>query len=253
MKATFLSFSILFIFTITCLYAEVIPDKGTALFSTVTGQVLVRAVGGKARKVHKQDKAFSGEVIQVGASSEAVILMADGSSLDLMANSRMALATLKQDTPGEKNFLFKLGLGKVVAMVTKLMTAHSSFEIEAGGVICGVRGTEFSMSYDPKTDKGEVQVRSGVVAVTGKDKTLTLSSGKHTFFQHGNPLFDLTNPGPPSGRPASISPAAGPGAALSDLIGQYNGGIRINNANGLSTAQQTLSLHLIVPPSEGKP
>ncbi len=181
----------------------------------------------------------------MGARSEAVILMADGSSLDLMANSRMTLAVLKQSSAEEKNFLFKLGLGKVVALVTKLMTAHSSFEIEAGGVICGVRGTEFSMSYDPKSDKGEVRVSSGVVAVTGKDKSLTLSSGKITFFQHGNPLFDLTNPSRPS--------VLGPRAGLNDLIGQYNGGIRVNNANGLSTAQQTLSLHLIVSPSEGKP
>lgn len=200
---------------------------------------------GKARQIHKQDKAYSGETIQVGARSEAVILMADGSSLDLMANSRMTLAVLKQSSAEEKNFLFKLGLGKVVALVTKLMTAHSSFEIEAGGVICGVRGTEFSMSYDPKSDKGEVRVSSGVVAVTGKDKSLTLSSGKITFFQHGNPLFDLTNPSRPS--------VLGPRAGLNDLIGQYNGGIRVNNANGLSTAQQTLSLHLIVSPSEGKP
>ena len=98
---------------------------------------------------------------------------------------------------------------------------------------------------DPKSDKGEVRVSSGVVAVTGKDKSLTLSSGKITFFQHGNPLFDLTNPSRPS--------VLGPRAGLNDLIGQYNGGIRVNNANGLSTAQQTLSLHLIVSPSEGKP
>ena len=147
MSIKILSLSVLvYAFTFTCLWADVLPDKGSALFSSATGQIMVRAMGGKARQIHKQDKAYSGETIQVGARSEAVILMADGSSLDLMANSRMTLAVLKQSSAEEKNFLFKLGLGKVVALVTKLMTAHSSFEIEAGGVICGVRGTEFSMS-----------------------------------------------------------------------------------------------------------
>jgi hypothetical protein len=250
MKAKLLTLSILFILSFSCLWAEALPEKGTALFSSATGQVMVRAMGGKVRQIHKQDKTYSGETIQVGARSEAVILMADGSTLDLMANSRMALASLKQDSPGEKNFLIKLGLGKVVAMVTHLMSAHSTFEIEAGGVICGVRGTQFSVDYDSKKDKGEVFVNSGVVDVTGKGKTITLAAGGHTFFQRGLPWSGVHTPagGPPP--PPKVPASSG---ALNDLIGQYSGGIKVNTANTFTTAQQTLGLHLIVPTGEGKP
>jgi ferric-dicitrate binding protein FerR (iron transport regulator) len=242
--------------------ADELPQKGTVVFSSVKGTVTVQGTGGKNRQVQPNDKAYSGEAIQVGPKSETMITLADGSTLDLTANSRMVLASLKQPTPLLKNFMFQLGLGKVYAIVSKLVGSKSSFEIEGGGVICGVRGTEFSMEYDPNTGKVEVAVLKGMVSVLGKDTVQNFTAGQHGSFLNGHSLGNNGAPGsspvPPGSKspgppPANPPPNLVPGTALNDLNGQFTGGILVNSANSLTAAQQTLSIHLIVPGREAGP
>jgi hypothetical protein len=69
---------------------------------------------------------------------------------------------------GSKGFLsrLKLSFGKVLSQVEKLASSHSSFEVEAGGVVCGVRGTAFEVSADgdqvtDSTFEGKVEMRKG--------------------------------------------------------------------------------------------
>jgi hypothetical protein len=98
----------------------------------------------------------------------------------------MVLATLKQTDPLVKNFMFHLGLGKVFAFVSKLMNAKSSFEIEAGGVICGVRGTEFSVGVDPDTKRVDLNVYQGTVAASAGGSTHFFTGGQQGLFQNGH-------------------------------------------------------------------
>jgi hypothetical protein len=44
-----------------------------------------------------------------------------------------------------------------------------------------------------------------------------------------------------------------PGAALGDLNNQFTTGVLVNGDNNLNTAQQTLTIHLVVPGGEAIP
>ncbi len=282
------------------------------------------------RAVQKGDEAYSGETITVAEKSQSQIMLSDGSTLDLFANSRMALAKLKQ-TNGVKNFFFKLGLGKVYATVTKLMNSNSSFEVDAGGIVCGVRGTEFSVDYDPATNKVGLNVVQGVVAAGAGGQVQNITAGQHVTFinghSEGNPLGSGptskttgkpaggTNTGngqgnsqggnntggssnsgsngnaPPNGNggtnsgsssnggvqggssstggsptgtsetgtgttnpsSSSAAPPLDTNSALGDLNSQFTTGILVNTDNNFNSAQQTLTIHLVVPGREVGP
>ena len=56
--------------------------------------------------------------------------------------------------------------GRVLSEVKNLARARSSFEVESGGVICGVRGTAFEVErvgerVETATYEGEVEVKAG--------------------------------------------------------------------------------------------
>jgi hypothetical protein len=93
-----------------------------------------------------------------------------------------------QKLPGQDKVLhFKLLVGKLMATVEKLASSQSSFEVEAGGVVCGVRGTEYSMQYDPATNKVNVQVLEGTVWVQAGNNNYTYGAGQGGSFTNGNP------------------------------------------------------------------
>src|SRR5580658_4788734 len=140
--------------------------KEEAVFSSITGKVKVLKADGKTRKAAAGRTVLPGDTIQVGPDSHATVSLPDGSSLDLDADSRLTISSLSQPSPKDKSFLFKLAVGKLFAQVRKLMSSKSSFEVEAGGVVCGVRGTYFSMLFNPDTKNLDLNVFEGKVGAT---------------------------------------------------------------------------------------
>src|SRR5581483_9279065 len=98
----------------------------------------------------------------------------------------------------DKILKFKLIVGQIFASVKKLTTSKSSFETEAGGVICGVRGTEYSMFFDPATGKVNVVVLDGAVWVTSGGQTIIYHGGQSGNYTNGNP--DKTDQGGQNGQ-----------------------------------------------------
>src|SRR5258708_3619230 len=125
-----------------------------AVFTSVTGNVTVKAKKGKkTRPAQKDASVVEGEKITTDKDAQAVIRLFDGSELTVKPNTSFTLSSLQQPSANEKIIKFKLAFGGLLARVKKLLTPTSSFEVEAGGVVCGVRGTQFSLDYDPDENK----------------------------------------------------------------------------------------------------
>jgi hypothetical protein len=110
---------------------------------------------------------LSGDEIRVGDNSEATLTLQSDTQVHLSANSDLKVG---QIMPNETNGFFSHLLiltGTLLSDVKKnLMESHSSFEIEANGVVCSVRGTAFEMSnhggdVQTATHEGKVEMASG--------------------------------------------------------------------------------------------
>ncbi len=287
--------------------------KKDATFSSFKGQVKVFTPKGHSRKAVLGHVIHPGDTIQVGSDSQASVSLPDGSSLDLSANSRLTITSLTQPSPETKNFLFQLAIGKLFAQVRKLITAKSSFEVEAGGVVCGVRGTQFSMNFDPDTKKLDLSVLEGLVGAASGGATQLFGKGQEGRFFNGKWDGKLLNAGSSgkgggnggkgssggssgngsggnngnnsganggstgnsgtdngqdnSNTGSSNTPGNGtqtgtegngssglqPNSCLGDLNNQFLGGILINGDNNLNQSQQSVKIHIIVPPGEAVP
>jgi hypothetical protein len=83
--------------------------------------------------------------------------------------------------------------------VNKLFSSRSSFEIEAGGVVCGVRGTKYSVFYDPSTGKVDVAVTEGTVWSTADGHTQEFHGGQGGSYLNGIFIVPPSAAGKPGG------------------------------------------------------
>lgn len=161
--------------------AALADEKGT--FLSVQGTVKVngsqKAVAGAA--------VNPGDEVTTGPDGQAVLQFFDDSQITLKSGSDLKVDQLQKPSAADKMLRFKLFLGQLLAKVQKLASAKSSFEIEAGGVVCGVRGTEFSMNYDSHQDHLELHVVSGKVAAKAGGMERVFNAGETGVFLHGQP------------------------------------------------------------------
>lgn len=155
---------------------------------------------GEVYVVHNEfkEKANPPQVLEAGdriltrAGSYAYLEFRDGGMVEVSPNSdfKVSLASVQPDSLRAR---FLLAYGKTIAMVKKLSSASSVFEIEAGGVVSGVRGTIYSVEYDgyhcqvkERTYEGSVSNRWGV---QGKQKTVNKGE-RGTFCSYGEGSVD---------------------------------------------------------------
>jgi len=217
-----------------------------AQLTQVSGTVTLKSKSGKSRKAQTGAKAYEGEKVKVAKGGKATLTFFDGSALELQSNTQIVIAKLKKSSEKEKNLKFKLTFGALVAKVKKLLTPTSSFEVEAGGAICGVRGTQYNMSYDPATNKTTITVTEGSVYFNIGGNTYIVHAGESISFTNGHPdkgtgqnqqgpkTSDSNDNGQGSlGSIGNVPP--GDGGALDDLNNQFVTGI-ITNGDNTNTA-----------------
>jgi len=109
----------------------------------------------------------SGDEIRVGDNSEVTLTLQSETQVHLSANSDLKVGQIAPNTTnGFFSHLVVLA-GVVLSDVKKnLLESHSSFEIEANGVVCAVRGTAFEVSnvngnVQTATHEGKVEMASG--------------------------------------------------------------------------------------------
>src|ERR1700677_1600001 len=119
----------------------------------------------------------TGDEIRTGSNSQATLTMQSDTQVHLSSNSDLKVGDIEPNTTN--GFLSHLVVlaGIILSDVKKnLLESHSSFEIEANGVVCAVRGTAFEVS----NNNGDVET------ATHEGKVETLSGGESHFVTEGS-------------------------------------------------------------------
>jgi hypothetical protein len=126
----------------------------------------------------------TGDEIKVGDGCEATLAMESETNVHLDANTDLKV---EQIVPNETGGFFSRLMvitGKVLSDVKKsLMESHSKFEVESGGVVCGVRGTAFEVSNE--NGQVETATHEGEVETTANGETHLVKAGNASSFKLG--------------------------------------------------------------------
>jgi hypothetical protein len=165
-----------------------------AIFTQVRGNVQVLVPHHtKPKKAQKDLVVTQGDRIVTQEDSSAVLRLFDGSELKIDSKTEFVLSEMQKPSDVDKNFKFSLFIGKLAAVVKKLTSASSSFEIEAGGVVCGVRGTQFEMGYNPRKNAVSLNVVEGSVWARSN------GGAEHVFRAGQQQIFNNVHPNSPTG------------------------------------------------------
>ena len=131
------------------------------------GSVSVREEGStQAEPAEEEEVVGEGDEIITGEGSEASLTLDENTLVHVAQNSDVKVDQLRPKP--ESGFLSRLELakGRVLSEVEKLGESHSTFEVESGGVVCGVRGTAFEVQKEGGTIHtftyhGVVEMRQG--------------------------------------------------------------------------------------------
>jgi hypothetical protein len=136
------------------------------------------------------ESAAEGESVQIGDElitkddSEMTLALNDNTMVHIAADSQVRVADLAPNTSQGFTSRLELLMGNILSEVEKLNESKSSFEIEAGGVVCAVRGTAF-----------EVQKQGDVVSTSTFHGNVEMEKDGHKqsvpAFEHST--FSLKN------------------------------------------------------------
>ena len=109
-------------------------------------------------------------------NSRAYFQFKDGGTVEVGPNSDVFVREIAVD-PKSFRARFLLTYGRMKAAVKKRTGARSTFEVEAGGVVAGVRGTTFEVEYDQDTRE--------TIARTFEGTLFTRSGGTERLVKEG--------------------------------------------------------------------
>ncbi len=151
----------------------------------IQGQVQVLEDGAKDWEPAEEGQVLeSGDEIKVGDNSQATLMMQSDTSVQLSAGSDMKVDQIEANASG--GFLSRLEVfaGNVLADVKKhLDESHSTFEIDSDGVVCGVRGTAFSVNC--QDNAAQVSTFEGAVNVGNGTESHMVQAGSMSEFRAG--------------------------------------------------------------------
>jgi|SRR6185295_13635844 len=165
------------------------PSKAASnqgVFTSVQGKVQIKKTGKQNKTVKKDSTVKEGERVVTGKDSTATLRFFDGSELKISPKTDFRLSRLEKLPQQDKAMRFKLLAGKLWAKVQKLASRKSTFEIDAGGVVCGVRGTEFSVDYNPDNEHVDLHVDNGTVYTDVSGQVHNYHGGEDAHFNHGD-------------------------------------------------------------------
>lgn len=216
--------------------ADSTPNQG--ILTSVSGTVKVKTKKShKTKTAKKEMTVFEGDRIITGDDGKATLRLFDGSSLDISPKTDFVLSKIRKSNDNGKTLSFKLIVGQLLAAVEKLTTANSSFEIEAGGVVCGVRGTRFSMQCDGKPNpQVQLHVFEGIVYTID-------GHGNKYFFRPGPPVkfVNATTTTPPSQQqPPPPGNNDNDSKGLNDMSNQFHSNVDLNQNKQINQSQSNI-------------
>jgi len=177
-------------------------EVGTIAALEGTGEI----ARGSARLAATMGAAVhQGDELRTGHPGRMRIVFQDDSVLTVSDGSRVVVdEQVFNPSQGKTRSLFGLLQGKVSAVVSEYYQQRgSSYQIKTATAVAGVRGTEFVVVYDPRTQQtdvagvhGYVEVRSlferggrGVVITAGELTTVARNAVPSAPQRLSNPMF----------------------------------------------------------------
>lgn len=155
-------------------------EKLEYVVDEVKGKVLVQSGSDDPVTAEEDLVVDPGDHIVTGPGSEATLTLNQDTLFHVYENSDVEVAQLGKQ--GSAGFLSRLNLmkGKVLSEVEKLAVTHSTFEVESGGVVCGVRGTGFEVQKEG--DEVHTRTFHGLVEMQGHGTIQRIGEGSHGIF-----------------------------------------------------------------------
>ena len=137
------------------------PEYDEGLITFFSGDVFVLD-GGEWWEIAIGDVLLKDDVLKTEASSYCEIQFGDTAVVRVQENTQVSIQNVAL-TPGEANVNVGMKNGSVLAKVKKL-GGDDSVKIQTQTAVCGVRGTEFSVTADEERGTN-LAVKEGAVAV----------------------------------------------------------------------------------------
>jgi hypothetical protein len=147
----------------------------------IQGKVLVLPRGAsKPMEAQNDQTVQTGDEITTSAGSEASLAFNGSAMIQLSGESDLVVGELAR--PSAEGFISRLKLvaGQILAQVEKIGKSHSTFEIESGGVVCGVRGTAFEVQKEGPLV--QTSTYEGVVEMDKEKLSQKVPAGEHSEF-----------------------------------------------------------------------
>ena len=166
----------------------------------VVGEVTVTDVATTLKtKVALNSLVFEGQVVETGPGASVVLVLSNGAIVNLKADSRLEVSQFLQNPFGAtfkirdalhepSTSVTKLSLrkGEIVSQVKKLnREAGSSFTVETPVGAAGIRGTAFSLSYEPAAAAGRfaLSMAEGLIRFSPSGgRSVEVGAGKQLAF-----------------------------------------------------------------------
>ncbi|WP_240419029.1 FecR family protein [Paenibacillus periandrae] len=164
----FVAFSMIFSL-LSVVISEPIQAKSTrtAIIVKVKGNVTVKKSGGSKSYTAYGDMTLNqGDVIFTGASSSAVVRIADhDDEITIGDNAEVSVTDLASEGNGKQSKVSSWA-GSMWVKVKSLVGAEDEFEVETPTATMGVKGTQFYTGVNPVTGETFVVVGAGAVLTT---------------------------------------------------------------------------------------
>ena len=131
---------------------------------------------GKQHQPNPPEGLVESDWIRTGTDSKAYLEFQNGGVVEIGPGSNVQVKKL-EITSQDFKARFLLAVGKFKAKVMKLTTASSSFEVEAGGVVAGVRGTVFGVDYDQADNRVSAATYEGSIVTQSHGRSETIDKG----------------------------------------------------------------------------
>ena len=166
---------------VTTVNAPVSEEPLEYVIEDLKGNVQIRETDTPQEEAAEEEEVVDeGDEVITGSASEASLTLDEETIVHIPQNSDVKVAELRPNP--EKGFLSRLELiqGRVLSEVEKLGERHSSFEVESGGVVCGVRGTAFEV----RNEGGTIHTSTfhGVVDMRKGDRVQAVVADHHSAF-----------------------------------------------------------------------
>jgi hypothetical protein len=169
------------------------PEPPEYVMEKIKGTVLIKDADSTTPEAAEEEETVeSGDEIITKDDSEVSLTLDENTLFHLGPDSDVKVSQLAwNDSNGFISRLELLG-GKILSEVEKLDESRSTFEVNSGGVVCGVRGTAFEVQK--QGDAVHMSTFHGIVEMKKDNQVQRVTANQHGAFSLAQGTFLLKRP-----------------------------------------------------------